>query len=42
MLMQDLELSIRKLTRLREAGIGETPSALTLVSTVVSLARAAK
>ena len=75
MLMQDLELSIRKLTQLREAGIGvaiddfgtgysslrllarlpvdtlkidrtfvqditESPSAMTLVSTVVSLARA--
>jgi len=75
MLMQDLELSIRKLTQLREAGIGvaiddfgtgysslrllarlpvdtlkidrsfvqditDTPSAMTLVSTVVSLARA--
>ena len=75
MLMQDLELSIRKLSLLREAGIGiaiddfgtgysslrlldrlpvdtlkidrsfvqnigDTPSALTLVSTVVSLARA--
>jgi diguanylate cyclase (GGDEF)-like protein len=75
MLMQDLELSIRKLTALREAGISiaiddfgtgysslrlldrlpvdtlkidrsfvqniaDTPSALTLVSTVVSLARA--
>jgi diguanylate cyclase (GGDEF)-like protein len=75
MLMQDLELSIRKLSRLREAGIGvaiddfgtgysslrmlarlpvdtlkidrsfiqgmtDSPSGLTLVSTVVSLARA--
>jgi diguanylate cyclase (GGDEF)-like protein len=75
MLMQDLELSIRKLSQLREAGIGvaiddfgtgysslrmlarlpvdtlkidrsfilgmtDTPSGLTLVSTVVSLARA--
>ena len=73
--MQDLELSIRKLTQLREAGIGvaiddfgtgysslrllarlpvdilkidrsfvqditESPSAMTLVSTIVSLARA--
>ena len=40
--MHDLELSIRKLSQLREAGLGiaDTPNVATLVSTVVLLARA--